>query len=239
MKQALIISTLLHLALLTGGWSVPDHPPHPSGQALTLTLLSPPAHAGQSGSAPQARDDEPTPVTKKPQRQIASKHRRKETDDHQPNRNSATPDTQARDKQRRSTTPSPAPHAPAEAHARPASPQEVARSEQGQTSNTAAGGTVSGSQLRAALQTALAPHFHYPSLARRRGWQGTVELTVHIAADGRLNSIRIIHGSGHAILDKAARHALQQVTHVPTARDRLPGGGLEMILPVEYRLVDS
>ncbi|MFQ5487154.1 MAG: energy transducer TonB [Gammaproteobacteria bacterium] len=237
MKQALTLSILLHLALLAGGWSTMDRPPQPAGQALTLTLLSTPAREGQTGHLPRHSGNESTPAKEQPLRQADNKDEQRKAD--QPRRSSKYATSSA---PRPSSPPPPAPAMAAVASTPPmppAQPRKPARAMRQQTPGTTAGGAASGSQLRTALQTALAPHFHYPALARRHGWQGTVELAVHVAADGRLDRIRVIRGSGHAILDKAARRALQQINHLPSTQKRLPGAGLEMILPVEYRLVDS
>lgn len=89
-----------------------------------------------------------------------------------------------------------------------------------------------------ALRSALLPYFHYPRLAQRRGWQGIVELGIHIDADGRLDRIWIKRSSGHRILDRAAEKSLHKITALPGVT-LLPGNTMELVLPVEFRLVDS
>ena len=49
-----------------------------------------------------------------------------------------------------------------------------------------------------------APLPPYPALARSRGWQGEVELWVHVAADGRVLEARVNDSSGFELLDRAA-----------------------------------
>lgn len=44
----------------------------------------------------------------------------------------------------------------------------------------------------------------YPSLARRRGWEGTVLLRVRVGADGRPTEVLIERSSGHGLLDRSA-----------------------------------
>jgi len=102
-----------------------------------------------------------------------------------------------------------------------------------------AGTTAVRSDILSSLSQAFTPYFRYPQLARRRGWQGVVELGVHINADGRLSRIWIKRSSGHRILDKAAEKSLYQVTTIPNINNIINGHGLEMVLPVEYRLIDS
>ncbi len=45
---------------------------------------------------------------------------------------------------------------------------------------------------------------NYPAEAKAKGLAGTLRLRVSIAADGALNDVRVVEGSGHAVLDAAA-----------------------------------
>ncbi|OSM07101.1 putative TonB family protein [Magnetofaba australis IT-1] len=49
------------------------------------------------------------------------------------------------------------------------------------------------------------PPPQYPVLARRRGLQGRVLLRVDVGRTGEVRSVRVKQGSGHAVLDRAAR----------------------------------
>jgi protein TonB len=89
------------------------------------------------------------------------------------------------------------------------------------------------------LQRTVTANFHYPALARRHGWQGKVKLAMHIAADGRLSELRVQQSSGHNILDHAALQTLQAISSIPEAVNWLQGHALDIVLPVEYRLLDS
>ena len=44
----------------------------------------------------------------------------------------------------------------------------------------------------------------YPMLARRRGWEGTVQLSVLVLEDGRVGDISVLTSSGHPLLDDTA-----------------------------------
>ncbi len=88
-------------------------------------------------------------------------------------------------------------------------------------------------QLLGALRSRLARHLTYPPRARRRGWEGEVLLGLRIDADGRLRDIRLLHSSGHAVLDRAALRALHRVERLPLPADFAP---LQLRLPVIYRL---
>ncbi len=87
----------------------------------------------------------------------------------------------------------------------------------------------------ARLEDELARHFHYPFLARRRGWEGTVVLGLRVNGWGAVDSLEIAKSSGHALLDRAALDAATEVNRVPEA-DRLNGAELYLELPVTYQL---
>ena len=93
--------------------------------------------------------------------------------------------------------------------------------------------------LQAAVHHALQPHFKYPILARRRGWEGTVRVSVRVESDGELSRLHLVGSSRYGVLDKAAMKSLQQVTRIPAAAAWLGGQHYDMVLPVEYRLLDS
>jgi protein TonB len=78
----------------------------------------------------------------------------------------------------------------------------------------------------------------YPPIARRKGWQGIVTLELHIEADGLISSLHINETSGYPALDRAAVKALQ-LASIPGAGQWLHGRSIDMLVPVEYRLLDS
>jgi TonB family protein len=98
---------------------------------------------------------------------------------------------------------------------------------------------VLASQLESKLRDALAPYFTYPLMARRNGWQGQVQVGVRVEADGRLSHVHIAHSSGHRLLDNAALTTLTRITTLPEAAGWLDGRHFDMVLPIEYRLIDG
>jgi TonB family protein len=78
----------------------------------------------------------------------------------------------------------------------------------------------------------------YPAIARRKGWQGIVTLELHIEADGLISSLHVNATSGYPALDRAAVKALQ-LASIPGAGQWLHGRSIDMLVPVEYRLLDS
>ena len=93
-------------------------------------------------------------------------------------------------------------------------------------------------KTRRALLEALLPHFDYPPLARRRGWQGRVNVGLHVAADGDLTRIRLVQSSGYALLDRAAVRNVTELRGIPRAAQWLEGNGMDLVLPVRYQLAD-
>lgn len=78
----------------------------------------------------------------------------------------------------------------------------------------------------------------YPSLARKRGWQGLVLLGVLVAAKGHALEVLVKKSSGHGILDKAAVKAVRTWRFVPATRGgRAVRARLEV--PIRFSLNDA
>ncbi len=96
---------------------------------------------------------------------------------------------------------------------------------------------VAQQQASAQIQQRLLHSFQYPSLARRKGWQGLVTLSIRVEVDGRLSHIRLLSSSGYGLLDRSALQAAARIRML----DRLSysSAPLELVIPVQYRLLDS
>lgn len=92
-------------------------------------------------------------------------------------------------------------------------------------------------RIRHSLGRLLADYFHYPLLARRRGWEGRVVLRIDVSAEGEVSNIRVAQSSGHPVLDDSARQAMTRVGAAATLAAGPAIAGLE--IPVIYRLRDS
>lgn len=68
----------------------------------------------------------------------------------------------------------------------------------------------------------------YPAEARRNGWEGTVILSLTIAADGSLHSAEIHQSSGYTLLDRAALKMIRSA--------RFAGGPGRLLQPIDYKL---
>jgi protein TonB len=72
-----------------------------------------------------------------------------------------------------------------------------------------------GRRAMEAVQEKLSEYVFYPEQARRLGIEGTVTLFVELTADGRVEDVRIVESSGHAILDNAAVKGFYAVGRFP------------------------
>lgn len=94
-------------------------------------------------------------------------------------------------------------------------------------------------QLLGQLQTGLSRYLVYPPLARSRGWEGTVLLGLRVESDGHLDKIRIERSSGYAVLDHSALNSLNRLGQLAEVSAWLNGRGMDMQLPVIYRLIEN
>jgi protein TonB len=68
----------------------------------------------------------------------------------------------------------------------------------------------------------LNPKPEYPSLARERGFEGTVLLRVRVLPDGTAGEVAVERSSGHEILDGAALRAVKLWLFSPATRNGIP-----------------
>jgi protein TonB len=87
----------------------------------------------------------------------------------------------------------------------------------------------------AALRRRLHEALEYPATARRRGLTGTVELEIALEATGRVNDVRVVRSSSHAVLDAAALEAARSLGRVPFPPDIRPRP-LRVLMPVVFEL---
>lgn len=74
----------------------------------------------------------------------------------------------------------------------------------------------------------------YPPLARLRGYQGVVVLSVEVLADGRAGRVEIKDSAGHDILDRAALEAVRSWRFEPGRKE---GRAVTMSVDVPVRFV--
>jgi protein TonB len=74
-------------------------------------------------------------------------------------------------------------------------------------------------------------------LARRQGWEGQVKLALRIEPDGHISHLQLAQSSGYAGLDAAALASARRIELLDNVSTRLQGAYLDMVLPIEYRLL--
>ncbi|MBA1200591.1 energy transducer TonB [Pseudomonas capeferrum] len=79
------------------------------------------------------------------------------------------------------------------------------------------------------------PAPQYPSLALRRGWEGTVLLRVHVLASGKPSEIQIQKSSGRTQLDEAALNAVKRWSFAPAKQGNDPIDGWVSV-PIDFKL---
>ncbi len=94
-------------------------------------------------------------------------------------------------------------------------------------------------KISVALRNRLSSRFIYPWLARQRGWEGRVLLSLTVMGNGDLGEWRVAQTSGYRTLDHSALEAAQRIENLPQAAAWLNGRSLEVQVPVQYRLLDS
>jgi protein TonB len=82
-------------------------------------------------------------------------------------------------------------------------------------------------------------HQRYPPLAQRRGWEGTAEVLLQIAADGKVTSITLGKSSGRSVLDEEALNMVRRASPLPQAPQNLRGRELTVTVPIVFKLQES
>lgn len=66
------------------------------------------------------------------------------------------------------------------------------------------------------------PKPEYPTIARRRGWQGQVLLRIRVGADGLPGKVEVAESSGREVLDQSALRTVRRWTFTPAMRGDEP-----------------
>ncbi len=82
-------------------------------------------------------------------------------------------------------------------------------------------------------------HQKYPPLAQLRGWEGTAEVQLQIAADGKVTRITLAKSSGRSILDEEALNMVRRASPLPESPQNLRGRELTVTVPIAFKLQES
>ena len=215
-KYFLLLSAALHVALLIAGHS-PEPGARQAGDTLSLALTIISAQEPSTRQASDPQDAQRTPNT---------------TPRAQPSPRSAQ---DLLTKQARVTkTITSGPSSEDTSYERDADPAVVTTAIPPESIQG-----ILDSRLQSKVKDALAPHFNYPLMARKKGWQGLVKLGVRVETSGDLSNIQVVRSSGYSLLDHAAVKSLKQVARLPGVEGWMEQNSFDMVVPVEYRLTDS
>lgn len=91
---------------------------------------------------------------------------------------------------------------------------------------------------RYVMGSARNPKPKYPKLARQRGWQGRVVLSVHISEEGTPVDVQVKQSSGYGILDRAALKALKKWIFQPAQKNGIRMSS-HLNIPIRFDLRNS
>ena len=81
------------------------------------------------------------------------------------------------------------------------------------------------------------PHPEYPTIARKKGWQGRLLLAVHVDKNGNVLNVHVKETSGFEVLDKVSIKTISDWKFLPA---RLGDSNVEdyLNIPVSFKLID-
>jgi len=79
----------------------------------------------------------------------------------------------------------------------------------------------------------------YPHLAEMRGWEGDVQLRLHVAGKGKLVTVEVLRSSGFQVLDQHALQLVQDTVPLPMPPTVLQDGEFQITVPIHYKLQKS
>lgn len=92
-------------------------------------------------------------------------------------------------------------------------------------------GTAEDAALRQVIRAALQANLVYPYIARKKRMEGSVTVSFRINQTGNPEAIRILKGSGHSILDAAARDTVVKASPFPARNNSVK-------VPITFTLKD-
>lgn len=87
-----------------------------------------------------------------------------------------------------------------------------------------------------ALSQAIASHRRYPRIAQARGWQGTVEVSLHIASGNQLRQVAVLRSSGFEVLDQHALEMVHDAVPLPAPPEPLRQREFNVRVPIVFHL---
>ncbi|MBD3308307.1 TonB family protein [candidate division KSB3 bacterium] len=76
----------------------------------------------------------------------------------------------------------------------------------------------------------------YPRRARRRGWEGTVEIRLRLLPSGEIEQAELIQKSPYTVLDEAALEAIEDAQPFPAFAPELTLRAITVNIPIQFTL---
>jgi protein TonB len=87
-------------------------------------------------------------------------------------------------------------------------------------------------QYQQIISASIKQYKEYPTVAKRRHWEGTTVVRLRLTPEGKVTDISVVEKSGYEILDEAAVKMIRKASPLP-----LPPEGLHTVLvPIKFRL---
>lgn len=230
LRAALVVSVLLHVAILLGLPELIEAKRQAWFPApLSARLVEPPP-APKVESKPEARKVEPAPVPVKPAPRAVPVPAR------------PAPAPAATESPR--TEPvlaAPAPAQPAASTAIEPAPVKAAPRPAAPASAPAPAFDEAGTiaQYRIALMQVASTLKTYPRIAQENNWQGRVELRLTVGAGGGIASLAVKSGTGYTVLDQHALDMLRRAQPKTPLPPGLRGREFSLEVPVVFGLKDG
>lgn len=241
--RIVIVSTAVHAAVLSGWSNLPlpaEYRPI-AGAPLTLLLQSPSQAASTTDSLRPTRTAG-APAAGSPRTRIPEAEAAPGVRSHTRPLPEPDPISTISQRERQQDRAPEAKSVPerSESDAPIAEPMQAAAARSDAASVSTTPQPLSAGQVRDRLRDAVETYFYYPPLARRRGWEGEVVVGIRVEGDGRLSTVDVVSSSGYRVLDAAAIDSIRRMARLQmNSVDWLPEGGVEVEMPVLYRLIDA
>lgn len=99
-----------------------------------------------------------------------------------------------------------------------------------------AGGLAAKSNYQGIVLSKLIRNKHYPSKARRRGWEGLPTVAFTVLPNGSVQKIRVTKSSGHPILDRAVVSMVERSVPFPEFPRNYQLPDMDFEIPVVFKL---
>ena len=86
------------------------------------------------------------------------------------------------------------------------------------------------------IQSRLSQYLSYPELARRKGWQGIVVVSLIVNESGNFKDIQVNSSSGFAILDNTALTALKKLNTIDIKKEFNLALNTTLEIPIHFKL---